>query len=85
VWLVLVIALVAAYYALWARYLLAGRRFALLYATYGPVPVPMALLPVLAFFSASVWLHSWPVGAAATLLAVGHLTTARTIARAIAD
>ena len=67
---------IGAYLALWARYL-ADRRTASLYRPLGPgslrLPIPMAVFPVLAFLSAGGWLGSAFVGAAAVVLAAGHL------------
>ncbi len=82
-WLVVVLAAVLGYYALWARYLYGGRRLALLYAPLGPIPVPMAVLPVLAFLAAALWLASWPVAVAVAVLAVGHLPTSWLVARGL--
>lgn len=72
-----------AYYALWGRYLRSGRRLRQLYAPFTAIPVPMATLPVLAFFVAAVWLASWPLAVAAAILAVGHLVTSWSIWRDI--
>ena len=82
-WLVALIALVAVYYLLWARYLAGGRRFRLLYAPLGPIPVPLALAPVLAFLAASAWMQNWLLAVAAVVLGVGHVTVSVTIARAV--
>ena len=71
-WLVPLGVAVVAYLALWGRYL-ADRRTASLYRSLGPLPVPMAVFPVLAFLSAGGWLASPIVGAAALVLAAGHL------------
>lgn len=82
-WLALVLLCVAAYYGLWGRYLLGGRPFLLLYAPLGPLPVPMAVLPVIAFLAAAAWWSSWPLAALATVLAIGHLSTAWIVARSM--
>lgn len=66
------VAAVGVYYALWVRYL-RGRRFVDLYRPWGPVPVPMAVFPVIAFGVSAVWLQSWWVAAAALVLAIGHI------------
>ncbi|NYF10121.1 hypothetical protein HDC94_001277 [Leifsonia sp. AK011] len=81
-WLIALIALVALYYALWLRYLLGGRHFRLLYAPLGPIPVPLALTPVLAFLSASFWLQNWFLTGMAVVLGVGHITVSLQTARA---
>lgn len=62
------------YYSGWVRYASKGHRFVLLYAPFLGVPLPMAISPVVYFFAAAVFLQSWPLAAAAALLAIGHLT-----------
>lgn len=79
--LLLVVVLVAGYHGLWVRYLTTGRRFATLYAPLGPVPVPMAILPVLAFGVGAIWLASWPLAVASVVLAAGHVPTSWLIRR----
>lgn len=71
-WLVPLVLAVGAYLALWGRYLV-ERRTASLYRPLGPLPIPMAVFPVLAFLSAGGWLDSVAVGVAALVLAAGHL------------
>lgn len=80
-WLVPVVVAIGAYLALWGRYLV-ERRTASLYRPLGfrrsgsapfALPIPMAVFPVLAFLSAAGWLGSVYVGAAALVLAAGHL------------
>jgi hypothetical protein len=75
---------VAAYLALWARYL-ADRRTASLDRPLGSLPVPMAVFPVLAFLSAGGWLGSLFVGAAALVLAAGHLPNSWAAWRSVED
>lgn len=72
---------IAGYYALWVRFFLRGRPFGQLYSPIGFLPVPMAVLPVLAFGAAAIWLGSWWAGAAALVLACGHIPAALLIAR----
>ena len=83
-WLVPVVVAIAGYLALWGRYL-AVRRFGILYRSLGPLPIPMAVLPVVAFLGAGVWLQSWWIVASAVVLAAGHLpnswATRRLLAR----
>ena len=62
----------AVYYACWARFLMHGRLFVLLFAPFGGLPLPMALAPVAYFLAAAVLLASVPLGVAATALGVGH-------------
>ncbi|MCR2763898.1 hypothetical protein NQ152_10320 [Microbacterium sp. zg.B48] len=72
------------YYALWARYLAAGRTSALLYAAAWKVPVPMAILPVVIFAATGAWLGNlWVIGSA-LVLAAGHIPASLLIARAAA-
>ena len=71
-WFILAALCVAAYLGLWIRYAL-QRDFRLLFAPLGPVPIPMAVFPVLAFAFIAIWLKSIWLGAAALALAVGHL------------
>lgn len=77
-----------AYLALWGRYL-ADRRTASLYRPLGRgslrLPIPMAVFPVLAFLSAAGWLGSVFVGAAALVLAAGHLPNSWAAWRSIED
>lgn len=61
------------YYSGWLRYALKGHRFALLFAPFLGVPLPMAVSPVVYFAAAAVLLHSWPLAFAVLLLAAGHL------------
>ncbi len=61
------------YYIGWLRYALKGHRFVLLFAPLLRIPLPLAVSPVIYFGAAAVYLRSWPLAAAAALLAVGHL------------
>lgn len=84
-WLLPVGAAIALYLGLWLRYLLRGRSFAILYAPLGPIPVPLAVAPVLAFAAAAVWAQSWWVAIATALLATGHLPNSVVAARHLAQ
>ncbi len=75
---------IAGYYALWARYLRGGRTAAPLYAPWGIMPVPMAIVPVLAFLSAALWLSNLWLAVSALLLAAGHIPASALRARAVA-
>jgi len=68
---------VVAYWGLWARYLWRGREFAALYASWGPLPIPMAVLPVVAFGIAAVAAGWTPLLAAVGMLTVGHVASSR--------
>lgn len=76
---------VGAYGAGWIRYASTGRRWSALYGSWGPIPVPMAVLPAVAFVLGGLWLSNpWVIGAGA-LLAAGHIPSAILIARALRD
>ena len=81
-WCVVPVAvLLAAYWALWARYLASGRQWASLFAPAWAVPVPMAVLPVGVLFAASVWLTNGWIAVAAAVLAAGHVPRSLITAR----
>lgn len=61
------------YYSGWVRYASKGHRYLLLYAPFLGVPLPMAISPVVYFGAAAVFFSSWPLAAAAALLAAGHI------------
>jgi len=67
------LAAVIAYDALWVRYLLGGRRASSLLGPVWGVPVPMAVLPVVAFGCGACWSTSPWLAVATVVLAVGHL------------
>ncbi len=60
------------YYICWIRYFAGGREFALLYEPLGPVPIPMALFPILYFLLLGVWMKSYLFVVPALLFAIGH-------------
>lgn len=80
-WSVLVAAAVAAYLALWGRYLTTGRRADVLFGSVLRVPVPMAILPVVAFLATAAWLANPWIGIAAVVLAIGHIPSSLIMAR----
>lgn len=82
-WLVVALAAVAGYYALWARYLVRGRSLHALYGPFWHVPVPMAILPVVAFLAAAAWLSNPWLAAAAVVLGIGHIPASVVIARVV--
>lgn len=73
-WFALMTACILGYYAFWARYLVGGRDSMLLYGPWHFLPMPLAILPVLAFGFAALWAGSAWIGIAAAVLAVGHWT-----------
>ncbi|GAA2225685.1 hypothetical protein N1031_04395 [Herbiconiux moechotypicola] len=72
-WAPVVAAALAGYCALWLRYLLRGRSHALLFEPVWRIPVPMALLPVVAFLATAAWLGNPWIALAAVVLAAGHI------------
>ncbi|MDN4069356.1 hypothetical protein NYE70_01535 [Paenibacillus sp. FSL R5-0407] len=60
------------YYACWIRYFAGGNLFALLYKPLGPIPVPMALFPILYFILLGLWMRSYLFIVPSLLFAVGH-------------
>lgn len=84
-WGAAVIVCVLAYYGLWIRFFSTGRPFLALYAPLGPIPVPMAIFPVLAFLCCAAWLSNWWLAAAAVVLAFAHITASLRIAHALRD
>jgi len=64
----------ALYYAGWIRYLVLGRAEELFYRSLLGVPLPMAVLPVIYFLSASIMLGSVWLMLATAVLAIGHIS-----------
>ncbi|MDR5701859.1 hypothetical protein [Agromyces aerolatus] len=74
-WSLPTIGCLAAYLALWVRYLVRGRHAHLLFRGPWGLPIPMAILPVLVFLGLSAWLTNPWIAASAVVLAAGHLPT----------
>lgn len=81
-WAVPMAMFLAAYLVLWGRYV-RRRDPGLLYRRWGPVPVPMAVLPVAVFATAGAWLGMIWLVLAAGALAAGHIPTSLAVARAL--
>ncbi|MET0954978.1 MAG: hypothetical protein ABWY68_03445 [Cryobacterium sp.] len=72
-WLVVAVVAILAYWTLWLRYLITRDAWSL-FAPFARVPIPMALLPVVAFAAAAGWARSpWLLGAS-VVLAAAHWT-----------
>ncbi|MBI9049031.1 MAG: hypothetical protein JEZ00_06420 [Anaerolineaceae bacterium] len=80
---VLMIICAALYYALWLHYIRKGRPFSALFDTVLGVPIPMAILPVLSFAFAVIWLQSWLAVIPLSLFAIGHFINSSISARQI--
>lgn len=81
-WAVPMAVCLGAYLWLWIRYV-RRRDAGTLYRPWGPVPVPMAVLPVAVFATAGAWLGVIWLVLAAGVLAAGHIPTSLAVARAL--
>ncbi|MBS6418967.1 MAG: hypothetical protein KH372_09140 [Olsenella uli] len=57
----------------WVRYFRGGEKLAGMYASLGPIPVPLASLPVAAFGLLGVWCQSPVAVISAVILGIGHV------------
>lgn len=73
-WAVLMLVCIVIYYGLWLRYISAGQEFSSLWTPFLGIPIPLAVIPVLAFGFAALWGRSLWLGAASVILAIGHIT-----------
>ncbi len=73
-WLIAAIVLMVAYLVCWLRYGRSARTIVDFYRRLGPVPVPLATLPVAAFMSLGVYAGAWPLIVASAVLGVGHIS-----------
>jgi hypothetical protein len=73
--LIAMIALLLIYYAGWLRFFLKGRNYAngFLPLRWIPIPIPMAVCPVIYFILSAVLLKSVTMFIAALVLAIGHI------------
>ncbi len=62
------------YYAGWIRYIVEGRSEGLFYKSMLGVQLPMAVMPVVYFISASILFGSGWLMLSSILLGVGHIT-----------
>lgn len=72
-WLVAATILMLLYETAWLRYFKGGGELELMYAPLGPIPVPLASLPVAAFILLGVWYQSPVAVAGAIILGIGHI------------
>jgi hypothetical protein len=61
------------YYIVWARYILGGRDYRLLYSNICKIPLPLALSPFIYFLGASFVLHSMPMLLTAITFGATHI------------
>lgn len=63
----------AVYYLLWIRYVVKDCAYAMLFKPLGPLPIPMAVFPILSFAFAAIWINSVLLFACVFVFAVGHI------------
>lgn len=72
-WLLIAFLLMLLYEAAWIRYFKGGEKLEDMYRPLGPIPVPIASLPVVAFALLGIW-HQSPIAViAAVILGIGHI------------
>ncbi|EHF02141.1 hypothetical protein HMPREF1008_00902 [Olsenella sp. oral taxon 809 str. F0356] len=72
-WLVAALMLMVLYELAWVRYFKGGAQLDGMYAPLGPIPVPIATLPVAAFVLLGIWHQSPAAVLSAVILGVGHI------------
>lgn len=71
-WFYAGIAFLVLYYIVWIRYFAGGRDVALLSRNFGPVPMPLAVFPVLYFLCAAMWVHNIPAFVFMIVFGIAH-------------
>ena len=72
-WLLIAFLLMLLYEAAWIRYFKGGEKLVDMYRPLGPIPVPIASLPVVAFALLGIW-HQSPIAViAAVILGISHI------------
>ena len=72
-WLMAAFLLMLLYEVAWARYFRGGEKLDGMYQPLGPIPVPIATLPVAALALLGVWYQSPVAVIAAVILGIGHI------------
>ena len=72
-WLLLSFLSLILYYLLWVRYVRSDREYRFLMKSFLFIPIPLAVLPCCIFITAAIWGHSFWLGIAAIVFAIGHL------------
>lgn len=72
-WLILTLFILLLYYLLWIRYVRNDREYSFLTKSFLFVPIPLAILPCFLFLVTAIWGHSFWLGIAAIVFAIGHL------------
>jgi hypothetical protein len=73
VWLLAAFLLMVLYEVAWVRYFRGGEKLDGMYQPLGPIPVPIASLPVAAAVLLGVWYQSPIAVVAAVILGIGHV------------
>jgi hypothetical protein len=72
-WLLAALLLMVLYEVAWVRYFRNGERLDGMYQPLGPIPVPIASLPVAAFLLLGIWYQSPIAAISAVILGIGHI------------
>ena len=72
-WLIAAFLLMLLYEVAWDRYFKGGERLDGMYQPLGPIPVPIASLPVAALVLLGIWYQSPITVIAAIILGIGHI------------
>ena len=72
-WLCAAFLLMVLYEIAWARYFADSGKLVDMYAPLGPISIPLASLPVVAFLLLGIWYASPIAVAAAIVLGIGHI------------
>lgn len=72
-WLLAAFLLMLLYEVAWARYFKGGEKLDGMYQSLGPIPVPIASLPVAALVLLGIWCQSPIAVIAALILGIGHI------------
>ncbi len=73
VWLIAAFLLMVLYEVAWVRYFRGGQKLDGMYQPLGPIPVPIASLPVATFVLLGVWYQSAVAVISAIILGIGHI------------
>jgi len=71
IWKSVALVSVALYWMLWARYVISGATFRTLFDPV-VIPIPVAVLPTLAFASIAIYRKDIPLGVFTVVFAIGH-------------
>ena len=72
-WLIVAFALMILYEIAWVRYFKGGGELADMYKPLGPIPIPLASLPVVAAILLGIWYQSPITVIAGIILGIGHI------------